>query len=156
MIMSKSMFALAMTLASTCATSGVAQEAYGTPAEARAMVERAAAALKDNETNALKAFNNKDDKDFHYGDLFVFCINVADAKFTANVNPDLIGLDVRTLEKKDNPFGVRIYDVINNTPEGRIVVVGYEAPRPGTTLPVPKVSYVTRVGNQGCGVGFFQ
>jgi hypothetical protein len=27
--------------------------------------------------------------------------------------------------------------------------------RPGTTEPVPKESYVVKVGNQGCGVGFY-
>ena len=34
--------------------------------------------------------------------------------------------------------------------------VSYAFPRPGSTTPAPKVSYVTRVGDQICGVGYYR
>jgi hypothetical protein len=33
---------------------------------------------------------------------------------------------------------------------------GNNFPKPGTTEPVPKESYMTRVGDQGCGVGYYK
>jgi len=36
----------------------------------------------------------------------------------------------------------------------QLVVV--ERDKPGTTDPVPKESFVTHVGNQGCGVGYYK
>ena len=37
-----------------------------------------------------------------------------------------------------------------------ITTVDYDFPKPGTMQPVPKESYVTRVGNEGCGVGYYK
>jgi hypothetical protein len=34
--------------------------------------------------------------------------------------------------------------------------VDYNFPKPGTTESVPKESFVTRVGDQGCGVGYYK
>jgi hypothetical protein len=34
--------------------------------------------------------------------------------------------------------------------------VSYDFPRPGSTVPVAKESYVTAVGNQACGVGYYK
>ena len=42
-------------------------------------------------------------------------------------------------------------------PEGEITEVSYMFPRPGADkTPVPKVSLVTRVGDLGCGVGYYK
>ena len=81
---------------------------------------------------------------------------MSDGTFTAQLEPDLIGTDVRALKLKDEPFGQRIYDALHGAPEGRIITVGYTALRPGTNQLVPKVSYVARVGNHGCGVGYYR
>ena len=40
--------------------------------------------------------------------------------------------------------------------EGQVNEVSYAFPRPGSTAPAPKVSYVTRVGDQICGVGYYK
>jgi hypothetical protein len=40
--------------------------------------------------------------------------------------------------------------------DGTISTADYDFPKPGTTQPVPKESYVTRVGNEGCGVGYYK
>jgi hypothetical protein len=40
--------------------------------------------------------------------------------------------------------------------EGTVGEVTYMWPRPGDTTPVQKVSFVTKVGDQVCGVGYYK
>jgi signal transduction histidine kinase len=128
----------------------------GTAAEAKAMLERAVAALKSNEATALSEMNDKNNKQFHDRDLYVFCVNMADGKLTTTANPALIGTDARTLKAGDDPFGQRIYDMMKSSAPGSISTVDYKFPKPGTTEYVPKQSFVTRIGDQGCGVGYYK
>ena len=118
------------------------------PAVCRAVTE-----LKSNEAAALAKFNDKEDKQFRDRDLYVFCFNVSDGKFTAHPNPSIMGTDVRALKVKDDPLGQRLFDQVK---EGAVTTVDYSFPKPGTTEPVPKESYITRVGGQGCGVGYYK
>jgi signal transduction histidine kinase len=61
------------------------------------------------------------------------------------------------LKLKDDPtFGQRVYDMIRAAPAGGFATIDYTFPKPGTTEPVPKQSFVARVGNQGCGVGYYK
>jgi cytochrome c len=136
-------------------TFAVAQQS-GTAAEARAMLDRGVAALKANATAALAAFNDKNNKDYHDRDLYVFCYNMTDGKFAAHPNTALMGTDVRALKVGDDPLGQRIFDTIKNAPEGTVSTVDYKFPKPGTTEPLPKQSYVIRVANEGCGVGYYK
>src|ERR1700730_4969957 len=42
-------------------------------------------------------------------------------------------------------------------PQGKVISVAYNALRPGTKSgAVPKVSFVARIGKQGCGVGYYR
>lgn len=129
----------------------VAQQ-FGTAAEAKAMLDKAAAALKANETEAVAKFNDKAGG-FRDRDLYVFCYDVSDGKFTAHPNPALMVTDVRALNVKDDPLGQKIFD---QTKEGAVTSVNYNIPKPGTTDPVAKESFLTRVGGQGCGVGYYK
>jgi hypothetical protein len=81
---------------------------------------------------------------------------VNDGKFTAHANPAMVGTDVRALKAKDNPLGQRIFDTINKSSGESVLTVDYNFPKPGTTEPVRKQSFVTKVGNQGCGVGYYK
>jgi signal transduction histidine kinase len=148
-------FTLAACALLTGVTFAMAQQS-GTAAEAKAMFDRAVAALKANEATALAAFNDKNNKDYHDRDLYVFCYNMNDGIFTAHVNPAMMGKDVRTIKVGDDPLGQRLFDVITKAPEGTVSTVEYKFPKPGTTEPVPKESYVTRIANQGCGVGYYK
>ena len=116
--------------------SGLAQQ-FGTAAEARAMLDRAVAELKSNEAAALAKFNDKENKQFRDRDLYVFCFNVSDGKFTVHPNPTIMGTDVRALKVKDDPLGQRLFDQVK---EGTVTTVDYNFPKPGTTEPVPKES----------------
>jgi cytochrome c len=157
--MNKRMFIFTAALATSALlwSAGVASaQSSGTAAEARAMLDNAASALKANEATALAAFNDKSNTKFHDRDLYVFCYNMTDGKFTAHPNPATMGTDVRALKAKDDPLGQRIFDTINKSSEASVNTVDYDFPRPGTTEPVPKQSFVTKVGNQGCGVGYYK
>jgi hypothetical protein len=133
----------------------VAQQS-GTAAEAKAMLNRAIAALKAGEAAALAAFNDKNNKDYHDRDLYVFCFRMSDGMFTAHVNPAMMVKDVRTIKLGGDLLGQRTFDVIKSAAEGTVSTVDYMFPKPGTSNPVQKESYVTRVGNQGCGVGYYK
>jgi len=57
---------------------------------------------------------------------------------------------------KDDPFGQRGYDGIKGSPEGTVTTLDYKFPKPGMSDPVPKRSFITRIGDQGCGVGYYK
>ena len=128
-------------------TGAFAQGQFATASEARAMLEKAVAELKANEAAALAKFN-KGEGGFKDRDLYVFCFDMTARKVSAHVNPSLIGS-----APEDSPLGEKVYAAMK---EGTISTVSYNFPKPGTTEPVAKESYVTRVGNQGCGVGYYK
>ena len=151
--MRKAVLLSAIASASMLLGVSLASAADGTAAEAKAMLEKAVSELKANEAAALAKFN-KPDGGFRDRDLYVFCYNAADGKFTAHPNPALMGTDVRALKEKDgSPLGQKIFDTVK---EGTITTVDYKFPRPNTTEPVPKQSYLIKVGGQGCGVGYYK
>ena len=157
MVVSRSIAAIALPVVAlllTCTFAGAQQS--GTGAEAKAMLERAIAALNSNEATALSEMNDKNNTQFYDRDLYVFCVTMADGKLTTTANPKLIGTDARTLKAGDDPFGQRIYDTMKSTAPGTIATVDYKFPKPGTTEYLPKQSFVTRVGDQGCGVGYYK
>jgi cytochrome c len=130
-----------------------AQTQFGTAAEAKAMLEKAVAALKANEADALAKFNSGEGG-FKDRDLYVFCYDMNTGKFTAHVNKALLGTDVKALKEKDgSPLGEKVFSA---TKAGTIATVSYNFPKPGSSEPVPKESFVTRVADQGCGVGYYK
>lgn len=133
-----------------------AQTQSGTPVQAKAMEARVIAELKDNASAAVEKFNRLDGE-FRQGDLYVFCFNVENGVFTAHPDRGLLGTDIRQLWEMDgSPLGKKIFDAANGANDSTIVTVSYNFPKPGTTSPAPKESYVTKVGNQGCGVGYYK
>jgi signal transduction histidine kinase len=123
---------------------------FGTSAEAKAMLEKAVAALKADKAGALAKFA-KGEGGFKDRDLYPFC-GGPDGNFTAH--PTLVGKSLKDLkDKTGKPLGEEIYKVAQ---EGKIAEVSYMWPRPVTTEPVPKVSYVTKVGDQVCAVGYYK
>jgi len=130
--------------------------ATGSASEAKAMEEKALGALKINEKAALAEFG-KADGPYRDRDLYVFCFNTKTGIFVAGNNPALLGTDNRLLKEKDgSPLGQKVFDAANAGKEGEITTVSYNWPKPGTTDPVPKESYVGRIGTTGCGVGYYK
>jgi cytochrome c len=125
---------------------------FGTAAEAKAMLEKAVAAVKANEADAIAKFNSPTGG-FRDRDLYVFCFDMTTGKFVAHVNPALIGTDIHAQKVNGQPVGEMVFSAAK---EGTITTVDYNFPKPGTTEPVPKESFVTRVGNVGLGVGYYK
>ena len=121
---------------------------------------KAVAALKADKQKTLDLINEGEGGAFFDRDLYVFCANVSDGKTVALGNPNarqLVGVDTRTLKDANGKaFGQELYDAYQK-PEGQITEVSYMFVRPGPDkTPVPKVSFVTRVGDLGCGVGYYK
>jgi hypothetical protein len=136
-----------------------AQQTGGTAEEAKAMLVKAVAAVKEDKTKALDMFN-KGEGGFLDRDLYVFCINVSDGITVAMGNPNekqLIGHDGRA--RKDSTgkaYGLELY-AAGQKPEGQITEVNYMREKPGPNkTPVPKVSFVERAGDIFCGVGYYK
>ena len=129
------------------------QGQFGTAAEARAMLDKAVAAVRADKAKALASFNAGAEGGFRDRDLYPFCANASDGVFTAH--PSLRGTQIRDLkDAAGNAFGEQILRA--GTAEGQVNEVSYSFPRPGTTAPAPKVSYVTKVGDQVCAVGYYK
>jgi signal transduction histidine kinase len=149
------MIGVVSVVALTLSTAAIAQQGqFGTPAEAKAMLEKAVAAVKADKAKALALFN-KGEGGFKDRDLYPFCFNTDDGKVTATLTASVMGQDVRTIkDKAGKAFGEEMYKVVK---EGTTAEVSYLWPRPGTdTTPVQKVSFITKVGDQGCGVGYYK
>ena len=131
------------------ASTGFAAD-FGTAAEAKAMLEKAVAAVKADKADALAKFA-KGEAGFKDRDLYPFC-GGPDGNFTAH--PSLTGKSLKGLmDKAGKPLGEEIYAKAS---EGAINEVSYMWPRPGTTEPVQKVTFVTKVDDQVCAVGYYK
>jgi signal transduction histidine kinase len=139
----------------TCAalsTFVIAQAQFGTAAEAKAMLEKAVAAVKADKAKALDQMQ-KGEGGFKDRDLYAFCANASDGIITAH--PALKGKNLGDIKDKDGKaLGEEMMKVAT---EGKVQEVSYMWPRPGAdTTPVQKVSYVTKAGDQVCGVGYYK
>lgn len=141
-------------LAAAVLSSGPASAAeFGSAAEAKAMIDKAAVALKAGEADALAKFNDAAGG-FRDRDLYVFCFETAGGKFTAHPNKALVGTDVRALKERDgSPLGDKLFAAPK---EGAVASVEYKFPRPGGSDPVAKETYLVKVAGQACGVGYYK
>jgi signal transduction histidine kinase len=123
---------------------------FGTAAQAKAMLEKAVAELKKDKAAALAMFNNGKGG-FRDRDLYPFC---AGPGGITTAHPREIGKNLKKVKDRNGKaFGEEMYKVAE---EGKIKEVTYMWPKPGGTRPVQKVSYVTKVGDQVCGVGYYK
>lgn len=128
--------------------SASAQE-RGSPAEAQAMAEAAAAYLVANGPDvAYPAFN--DGPEWHDRDLYVFVIDAAGMSLSHGANRDLIGTDLSNLVDRNGVYFVREFLTVE--------VAGwidYVYTNPVTGADEPKSSYIIRVGDVIVGVGAY-
>jgi hypothetical protein len=142
-------FALVLLLSATASPRAAE---FGTAEEAKAMLERAVAALKEDKAKALEMFNKGEDG-FKDRDLYVWCANASDGIITATPYWNR-GKQLRDIEgKRGAPFGET---VMQNATEGTIKETAYWWPRPGTDKPVEKTALYTKVGDQVCSVGYYK
>ena len=128
-----------------------AQATYGTEAQAKAMLNRAVAAMKQDKTKALAMFN-KGEGGFRDRDLYVFCANAVDGTLTAH--PYLKGEHLQDIKgKKGYPLGK---EIMQKATTGKIKEVTYWWPRPGSDTPLEKHAFYTKVEGFNCGVGYYK
>ncbi|OHB31700.1 MAG: chemotaxis protein [Desulfuromonadaceae bacterium GWC2_58_13] len=147
--MKRTMLVTLVTLLLSVASFVVAGD-FGTADEAKAMLEKAVAAIKADKAGALAQFT-KGEGGFKDRDLYPFC-GGPDGNFTAH--PTLVGKSLKDLkDKAGKALGEDIYATAK---DGNIGEVSYMWPRPGTTEPVQKISFVTKVDDQVCAVGYYK
>jgi len=123
---------------------------YGTTNDAKTMLHRAITEVKADKSSAIAKFNHND-RQFRDRDLFVFCFNAQDGKLTAH--EAMVGGDVRKLrDSTGKSFGEQMYQTAK---EGQITEVAFISPVPGSTEHAARRSYVTRIGDQVCGVSAY-
>ena len=131
----------------------LAQGQFGTAAEAKAMLEKAVAAVKTDKAKAFDMFN-KGEGGFKDRDLYPFCGNASDGTMSAHPSAQIRAMKMGDIKDKTGyALGAEMLKV---AAEGKIAEVAYKWPRPGTEEPVDKVSFVTKVGDQVCGVGYYK
>ena len=119
----------------------LAAAGFGTPAEAKAMPERAVAAVKEDEAKALDMFNTGEGG-FKDRDLYLWCANASNSIVTAH--PCNKGKQLRDIKGYHGaPFGETI---MQNSTEGTIKQTTYWLPRPGTDTPLEKTAFYTKEG----------
>jgi hypothetical protein len=118
---------------------------YGTATEARTMLTRAIAAVEHNEAKALEMFNSGSGG-FKDRDLYVVCANASSGIITAS--PTSKGKLLQSL-----PPGKK---VISTAEPGKVSEITYFWPRPGSLTPLKKHTFYTKVGDQICGVGYWE
>jgi hypothetical protein len=123
---------------------------FGSPTDARLMLERVISAMQTDQAKALQLFN-EGAIGFREADLYPYC-GGEDGIFTAH--PELVGTSMRDLlDKRGNRLGQWLYD---SAKAGEIAEVIYYWPRPGSTEILQKVALVTRIGDQVCAVGYYR
>lgn len=124
---------------------------FATPEEAKALLEKAVAAVKEDKAKAFEMFASGDGG-FKDKDLYVWCANASDGVVT--VHPTNKGKVLQDIKgKKGTPFG---QEIMQNAAEGTIKETTYWWPRPGSDVASEKTTYYTKVGDQICGTGYYE
>lgn len=124
----------------------------GTPAEAKAMLDKAVAEVqKDGAAAAVAKFNDAAGG-FRDRDLYVFCMD-ASHKIVAHPDASLRGTDVATMkDSKGKPFGQEMIAAAKMG--GGSVEYMWKNPVSGKVE--EKVSYLKKAGELSCGVGAYK
>jgi hypothetical protein len=119
--------------------------------DAKALLAKAAAAVKANEAGALARFDDPNGG-FKDRDLYVFCFDRRSGIVLAGA-PAAKGRDVRTLkDPTGKAFGQEMFA---NVKDGEVIFVDYLFPKPSSTVPVAKESFIEGLGDVACGVGYY-
>jgi hypothetical protein len=132
-----------------CLASGAAAVADPGDAEkAKDMLARVAAAIQRDQNAAIQMFNAGTDG-FKDGNIYPFCFRLSDGIV---ITGQTAGSDIRTFPGS----GQQIFEAAQK-PEDEITEIAYLAkkPPPAEPTPVKKISVVRRIGELGCGVGYY-
>ena len=120
----------------------------GDAEKAREMLARVAVVVEQDEGVAMQKFSAGTDG-FRDGNIYPFCFRLSDGVVMTG---QTAGSDIRTFPG----VGSQIFEAAQK-PEGQITEIRYLAkkPPPAEATPVTKISLVRRIGQIGCGVGYY-
>jgi hypothetical protein len=136
----------------TPTTAYVQNASLGTPAEAKAMLEKVVISMKADPAKTVTQIN-RGEGDFRDRDLYPTCAG-PDGKNIAHPDPARIGLVQRDIKDVTGKlYGAEFASAV----EGEFTEVTYMYPRPGEDKrPVEKVGLVTKVAGYTCVVGYYK
>ena len=120
----------------------------GDAEKAKEMLARVVVAVQQDESAALQKFSAGTDG-FRDGNIYPFCFRLSDGVVMTG---QTAGSDIRTFPG----VGAQLFDA-GQKPEGEVTEIRYlgKRPPPAEATPVAKVSLVRRIGQIGCGVGYY-
>jgi cytochrome c len=121
--------------------------------QAKAMLNRASDAVKNDSKSAFKAFGDLNGK-FVEDDLYVFVIGIDDLHFRAHgANPRLVGIDARTVtDPNGKPIIQKMVSIVKKKGQGEL---DYAWENPVTNKIEKKHTFVRKVDNYLIGVGYY-
>jgi hypothetical protein len=130
------------------ATGSFAVADPGDAQKAMEMLARVVAVVQRDQNAAMQKFNAGIDG-FKDGNIYPFCFRLSDGVVLAG---QTVGSDIRTFPGS----GQQIFEAAQK-PEGEVTEIAYLAkkPPPAEATSVKKVSVVRRIGELGCGVGYY-
>src|SRR5216684_478407 len=94
-MLKQTLLIIALSGSALAGSGGASAAEFGTPEQAKDMLGRAVAEMKADKLAAIAKFNHNDPQ-FRDRDLFVFCFNQQDGRFTAH--EAMVDQDVRNLK----------------------------------------------------------
>lgn len=149
-LLSKSIVAVtALVLSTTCVWS----QDMGTPDEAKAMSQMAAAKAKENRDAAFAAFDQAGGT-FQTKDLYVFCMDTQGKMVYHAKKPDLVGKNLIDFNK----YGDKLFqDMIKVATTDGSGWVNYKWPHPSNDQVQTKASWIEAIDDTYfCGVGAYK
>jgi hypothetical protein len=139
---------IVLALISLIVMAGTAVAEDGGREKASAMLSRVVAAVQQDEKAALKKFSDGTDG-FRDGTIYPFCFRISDGIVLTG---QTAGQDIRTFPGS----GQQLFEAAQK-PEDVVTEIAYMArrPPPDDATPAKKVSLVRRIGQIGCGVGYY-
>ena len=135
------------------ASMGVSADEMGTPDEAKALSQKAAALVNQAGEGAFDTFS-ADDGGYITKDLYVFCMDMDGKMLSHAKKPTLVGKNLIDYDKYGDKLFQDMIAVASGSGEGW---VDYNWPYPGTEEVKAKTSYVIK-NDKGffCGVGAYK
>jgi hypothetical protein len=117
--------------------------------KAKAMLARVVEVVQKDQSAAMQKFNAGSDG-FRDGSIYPFCFRLEDGIV---ITGQTAGTDIRTFPGNS---GQQIFEAAQK-PEDVVTEIAYMArkPPPADATPTKKVSVVRRIGQVGCGVGYY-
>jgi len=119
--------------------------------EAKYMLTRVVAAVKQNKAQALTDFS-QGNAGFRSIDSYVFCVGPTGI-MTAHPSPMLRGQDVRELHDESGNYFIAT--MLKTAEADKVKQIRYMFPRLGSTISTAKTTFYTRADDQVCAVGVY-